>query len=377
MPGRVLVSSVPGGSQLSTLGVQAQAVAPGLAVVTAPAGQEAALASRLHAQGAQVQPDYLYQSLATPNDPGVPGNVGVPIGGARYVQTYLTRVKAPDAWAFLQSCGKQPEAASTAVLDSLVNTSHPDLQSRLGTARSYLNGTPSDTSGHGTATTGEIAATTNNSQGLAGMTWSGAVLPMEVIGQTGASTTTITQAVNDAVKLGVKVLNMSLGAAITTASDPDPALSSALTTAAKSVVIVAAAGNEPGKGLFYPASHPDVIAVGAAGADDAPTCYSAQPSAAQPGSDTHYMLAPGGTGACAGAMNATQMLLLNQAGGYTLEAGTSFAAPLVSGAAALMRAANPNLSAATTRDILLTSARKTNSGTRFLDVNAAVRAATR
>lgn len=373
VPGRVLVTSGSGSPTLSTLGVQAQQVAPGLLLVAAPTGQEAALAARLRAQGRQVQPDYLYPPLATPNDPGLPGNAGLPIAGARYVQTYLTRVKAPEAWSFLQDCGKQPVAASTAVLDSLVNAAHEDLQGRLATPRSYLGGGLPDSSGHGTATTGEIAATTNNGLGVAGLTWSGTVVPMEVIGQDGASTSTITQAINDAVKLGVKVVNMSLGAPNTS----DAALDKALTEAAKSVVLVAAAGNTADQGLYYPASHPDVIAVGAVGVGDSLTCYSARPSATQKGAEAHFMVAPGGEGSCAGATNASQMLLLNQAGAYTLEAGTSFAAPLVSGAAALMRAANPNLTAAQTKALLLSSARVTSAGLRFLDVNAAVRAATR
>lgn len=379
VPGKVLVASQPGGPALSTLGLLGQEVVPGLRVIAAPVGQEAALAARIRARGLQAQPDYLYQPLVTPSDPGMPGNGGVLIGGAAYVQTYLTQVKAPEAWTFLQGCGKQPEAARTFVLDSLVNGAHPDLNERVQVGASYLTDEDggSDSSGHGTATAGLIAAETNNAQGVAGVTWQGTVTTLEVIGQLGASTASIASALNDAVGAGAKVVNMSLGSPVSGAGDPDPVLSAALTDAAKSAVLVVAAGNEADKGLFYPASHPSVIAVGAAGANDDLTCYSARPSSGQLSAKGHFMLAPGGSGSCVGATNATQMLTLSQGGAYTLQAGTSFAAPLVSGAAALMRAANPALSAAQTKSLLLSSARVTGAGWKFLDVNAAVQAATR
>ncbi len=379
VPGRLLVTSVSGGPSLSTLGVQGEAVTPGVTLLSVPTGQEAALAARLQARGARTQPDYLYAPLATPNDPGLPGNGGVPLGGSRYVQSYLTRVQAPQAWTFLLGCGKTPAAALTAVMDSQVNPQHADLQGRLAPARSYLSASDGgpDTGGHGTATTGLIAATTNNGAGLAGVTWSGQAIPMEVIGSLGASTSTLTRALDEAVTLGVKVVNMSLGGPVSGTDDPDPALSRALSRAAQSVVLVAAAGNTPGDGLYYPASHPQVLAVGAAGADDTLACYSARPAAGQTDGQARFLIAPGGTGTCAGATNATQLLTLDQSGGYTLQAGTSFAAPLVAGAAALMRAANPQLSAADTRARLLESARVTAAGQRMLDVNAAVRAATR
>ncbi|MFD1732832.1 S8 family serine peptidase [Deinococcus malanensis] len=68
------------------------------------------------------------------------------------------------------------------------------------------------------------------------------------------------------------------------------------------------------------------------------------------------------------------MLVLAPGNAYTHIAGTSEAAPLVSGVAALMRAANPDLSAAQTRTLLLSTA-NSSSGLPLLDATAAVRAA--
>ena len=56
--------------------------------------------------------------------------------------------------------------------------------------------------------------------------------------------------------------------------------------------------------------------------------------------------------------------------------GTSFSAPQVSGVAALMRAANPGLTAAQTKALILQTVDR-SAGLPLLDANAAVRAATR
>ncbi|WP_221089188.1 S8 family serine peptidase [Deinococcus aquaedulcis] len=384
VPGRVLV--VGGGLQAqgALLGVQSRALGAGLTLVQTPTGQtDAAFAAQLQAQGLRVQPDYLYHPLANPNDPGVPGNGGVPLvaGGVAYTQTYLGRIQAPAAWTFLQACGKTPVAAKTAILDARVDN-HPDLAARIAERASFLTpeaGGSDSESGHGTASAGLVGATTNNGAGLAGVTWSGPLMALEVLGANGGSTSSLAQALNAAVAGGAKVINLSLGRPLDPnepAGSSDQVLSAALTNAAKSAVIVAAAGNTAGDGVYFPASHPDVVAVGALGTSDtALACYSARPSTARP--RALNIVAPGGVGNCAGATNAGQMLILTTGGGYTLSAGTSFAAPLVSGAAALMRAANPGLSAAETKQRLLESANTAVAGLPRLDVNAAVRAATR
>ncbi|MVN85203.1 S8 family serine peptidase [Deinococcus sp. HMF7620] len=383
--GRVLVTGAAMQAQgLSALaGVQTLALADGLTLAVTPAGQsDEAFAARLSAAGLTAQPDFLYQALANPNDPGVPGNGGVAVTGAgTQTQTYLNRIQAPAAWTFLQGCGKTPAAATTAILDSRVEN-HADLAGRITARASFLTpdaGGSDSTTGHGTAASGLVGAATNNRLGLAGVTWTGPLLAYEVLGSQGGSTSSLTQALNEAVRQGAKVVNMSLGRILgpnEAATSSDQALGTALTNAAKSAVLVAAAGNTAGDGVYFPASHPDVIAVGALGASDtALACYSARPSTARP--RPVDISAPGGAGPCTGATNATQMLILGTGNTYTLQAGTSFSAPLVSGAAALMRAANPALSAAETKARLLGSANQTTAGLPILDVNAAVRAATR
>ncbi|PTA67057.1 peptidase S8 [Deinococcus arcticus] len=385
VPGRVLIVNAARLQAQDILrGVQTRTLGAGVTLAQTPAGEaDAAFAARLQAQGLQVQPDYLYGPLANPNDPGVPGNGGVALvaGGVAYTQTYLNRIQAPAAWTFLQACGKTPVAAKTAILDARVDN-HPDLVARIAERASFLTpeaGGSDIQTGHGTASAGLVGATTNNGAGLAGVTWSGPLMALEVLGTQGGSTSSLAQALNAAVDGGAKVINLSLGRPLE-ANEPagsgDQVLGAALTNAAKSAVVVAAAGNTAGDGVYFPASHPDVVAVGALGTSEAAlACYSARPSTARPRGLN--LVAPGGAGNCAGATNAGQMLILAAGGGYTLSAGTSFAAPLVSGAAALMRAANPALTAAETRQRLVDSANTSVAGLPRLDVNAAVRAATR
>src|SRR5690606_39032989 len=89
-----------------------------------------------------------------------------------------------------------------------------------------------------------------------------------------------------AIGHGAKVINLSLG--FETPSIPliDEAIDEAV---ANGVVVIAAAGNEPGP-VFYPARHPNVIAVGAVDFSNTVTEYSARGS----GLD---LVAPGGTSA--------------------------------------------------------------------------------
>lgn len=361
-------------------GVHLQTVMPGLRLARTPAGEaDQAFARRLAAAGVRTQPNYVYTSLALPNDPGVPGNAGLKVGGLNVFQNYLTRIGAPAAWSVLGAAGRSPMGARIAVLDSAPDRSHPELKGRLSAAvsclavRSPTGGVgAAATSEHGTGVMGLIGANTGNGVGLAGVVWSGPLLGIEVLdGEGSGSTADLARGLNYAVGQGAAVVNISLGAP---EIQNDAVLDAALTAAAKTAVLVVAAGNTPGQGVYYPASHPDVIAVGAVGGDDsALACYSARPNAQRP--RILDIVAPGGSGAiCPGYRPELDLPVLASGGGYKLEAGTSFSAPMVSGVVALMRGANPGLSAAQTRALLLGSVKRSG-GLPLLDAAAAVRAA--
>lgn len=378
--GEVLVSTPAGALQTQALGVLAQVstqeVVPGLLLADTPAGEtDEAFAARLAAAGLRAQPNFVYRALAVPNDPGYPGNGGVRISpaGPAYTQGYLGRIRASAAWDALAAVGKTPLAAKTAVLDSSIEGRHPELGGRIEGQVSYVeDGACSTDVGHGTASAGLIGANTGNEEGVAGLTWSGPLLSVEVLGVDGGTTKALARALNYAVRQGAKVINMSLG---TPGNPNDTVLNAALSSAAKSAVIVAAAGNTADEGVYFPASHPDVLAVGALGTQDgALACYSARP--ATPQARKLDVVAPGGAGAgaCPGATASQDLLLLAPDAGYELGAGTSFSAPMVSGVVALMRGANAKLSAPEAKARLLGSVRVVN-GLPVLDAGAAVAAA--
>ena len=242
-------------------GLNVQVITPTVSQVQTPAGKtDQAFASELEQAGLPVQPDFLYQPLSTTNDPGFPGNAGVSVNGLPMTQTYLTRIRVPESWDVLTKCNLPLNGALTAVLDSAVDTTHPELQGRITANVSQVGKLSSGefrVYDHGTAAAGIIGATGNNRRGITGIGQSQPLLLEEVITSDGASTSSVTTALYDAVKRGAKVINISLGIP---KNPGDTALDNALTTTANSAVLVAAAGNT-NVDVYYPASHPSVIAV--------------------------------------------------------------------------------------------------------------------
>lgn len=390
-------------------GVRVERVSSDLRRAFTPGGEDdAAFARRLAAAGLVVQPNFIYRALAAPvpNDPGYPANTGLPASNnpagqpanQLYDQDYLPRIRAQQGWNIAFDAGNTTLAgALTAVLDTGVTANHEDLAGRLrpgrdtcaqrGTAANgdiFCQGTDNDPSettgdqaGHGTSSIGLIGAATNNGKGIAGLTWSGAnIIPVKVFntdvnGGDFADSVSVTLGLDFAREQGARVVNLSLGLP---GSQADNALRQAVQRAANAnIVLVAAAGNSPTGGILYPASDPNVIAVGALGTGDALAGFSARPL---PGQDPLDIAAPGGE--AAGSPN--NILSLGRGPNeYRLWAGTSESAPLVAGAASLLLGTKPNLTAAQVRQILLGSARSVaspaNGGTlRILDVGAALAA---
>lgn len=406
--GEVLLRGVPGGAlgaqNLPVLsGVRLQAVeGSDLLLAATPAGEtDAAFARRLAAAGLRSQPNFRYEALAAPNDPGFPGDSrpGVRVGNLAYDQDYLTRIDALGGWNRLDALGKTKCGVLTAVLDTGVDRAHPELAGRLrpgfdfcarleGSTCRGTDNVPDEVTagdvGHGTSSAGLIAANTNNGQGIAGLTWGGTILPVKVFGTdgttTGATSASVVAGLNYAAEQGARVVNMSLGfrGAAGKPVQPDPALQAAIQAAAnRDIVLVAAAGNTSGDGLYYPALDPNVIAVGAVGQGDSLACYSARPLSGQRALD---LVAPGGqagTGTSNCYANSPEDILTLTTvarGSYTLRAGTSESAPLVSGTASLLRGAFPRLKAGQIRQALKEGARKTGN-LNFLNVRGAVNAA--
>ncbi|WP_369792379.1 S8 family serine peptidase [Thermus sp. 2.9] len=281
--------------------------------VRVPPGWERAKAEALLRAGARwVQPNYIYEPLALPpNDPLY----------APYQKPQLSGLVGLEA-AWANSTG-DPD-----LILAVVDTGylpHKDMGSRWYRPQGCLDVADNDQDptddiasqdrGHGLAVASVIGAETNNALGMAGVTWRGKLLPLKVARSSDGlmSTAYVREAVDLAVQLGAKVINLSLGA-----PGSDPVLEQSLSAArAQGVVLVAAAGNDGIDGVLYPASSPSVIAVGSVSNDKSKSYFSNY----GPELD---LVAPG---------ERVTVLLPNN--GYGFGSGTSFASPIVAGVVAL------------------------------------------
>ncbi|WP_237739897.1 S8 family serine peptidase [Rheinheimera nanhaiensis] len=253
-----------------------------------------------------------------------------------------------------------------AVIDTGVDYSHPDLQANIwqnpeeiagdgidNDGNGYVddiyginpaddNVDPMDEDGHGTQVAGIIGAVGNNSTGVAGVNWSVTLLPCRFMDVNGEGF------VSDAIAclnyvLALKQRGENIVA--TNNSWGGPVFSQALYNAVQAhydagILFVASAGNDNTQAPFYPAAFdlPNVISVSAHGQSGSKADF------ANYGRNWVDLSAPGV------AIYTTD--LDNQ---YSLASGTSMAAPVVTGVAALLSAAEPGLNANQLRARLLIS----------------------
>lgn len=192
---------------------------------------------------------------------------------------------------------------------------------------------------HGTFVAGIIGAKTNNNTGIAGIA-SGYGIPgvrllPYCVGVNYPITDVIDDAIIDAVDKGAKIIQLSLTVPRTTAitTSVDYAVS-------HGAIVICASGNSYSQQVSYPSSLPNVVAVGAINQSYARANFSNY-------GDTLDVVAPG--------VDIYSTTLNNT---YATYDGTSFAAPQVSGIAALILSVNPNLTGQQVRDIIETTAQK-------------------
>jgi subtilisin family serine protease len=163
-----------------------------------------------------------------------------------------------------------------AIIDSGVDTTHPDLRLVAGYDYGVGDSNPMDDApeaGHGTLCAGVTAAMANNNLGVAGIAGGCSVMPLKVADAAGSmSFTSIANAITHAADNDANVISMSLGAnGISSDTTVDNAISYAITN---NVVVFAATGNyyDPAyisgnqiqDEVSYPANNQNVISVGAA-----------------------------------------------------------------------------------------------------------------
>ena len=258
------------------------------------------------------------------NDPLIPAQYGIQITGIDKAWTVQTG---------------SPQVV-VAVIDSGIDGTHPEFQGRLVpgydfSEKEHKPGGTDDGYGHGTHVAGVIGAAAGNGTGIAGVAPGCKLMPLKIFNKFGHSTTGgSVAAVIYAVENGAKVINASWGSTLPGQASHD-AYQYALD---KDVVFVAAVGNS-GKNdsKSYPGASPGVIGVSATNPSDRWASFSTW-------GDWVSLAAPG-----EGILSTYPM---DKGNGYRIMQGTSMAAPLVAGAAALVRSQFPQLTQAQVKERL-------------------------
>lgn len=197
-----------------------------------------------------------------------------------------------------------------AVIDTGVDSNHPDLQGAIEKRTNVTSEDFSTSNGHGTGVAGVIAAQNNNA-GVLGVAPDARVVAIKALNESGGgSLSHIVNAIDLAIRDKVDVINLSLG---TTASSP--LLESAINRAVDSgIYVVCAAGNSGGPdSVNYPAKYDVTYAVGAVNQNLEVSAFSSK------GWEVD-VAAPG-----------ERILTTWKNRSYARVSGTSFAAPYVSG----------------------------------------------
>ncbi|WP_160690384.1 S8 family peptidase [Clostridium sp. C2-6-12] len=262
-------------------------------------------------------------------------NVTVNDPGYKY-QWYIPYTKSDKAWSLVN----QKREIKVAVLDTGVDYTHPDLRNKVLFDEGYNfvgnNRNVMDYDGHGTHVSGIIAAEANNSIGLAGVTGNldVKILPIKVLNADGeGDTTSIVKGILYAVDSGADIINLSLGARYKI-----DLLGEAIEYAkSKGVFVVTASGNDnENSDNFSPA--------GDGGYTVAAMNYNYKKASFSDYGNSVKAAAPG------------VKILSTVPGGYEAWDGTSMAAPVVSGIAAMLKAEKPDLTPAQLEQVLNSTA---------------------
>lgn len=305
----------------------------------------------------------------SPSDPGFQTQWG------------LRSAAADAAWATARGLNAGT-GTMVAIVDSGVQTDHPDLASRMaptttwgrcetGSCVAYSSGNaatyPVDGDGHGTHVAGIVAATTDNGIGVAGVAGDRPVnlIPIKVLNDKGDGTTDgVAAGIAWAVAKGAKVINMSLGGDTDTQT-----VNSAIDAAADAgVLITISAGNCGGSGYAtagctkqnepdFPAAYADpaysnpMYPTKTSGVGKLVPVASISQSGTVSTFSTQAAYVATGIAAPGDAVYSTYKL-----SGYSTLSGTSMAAPNVAGAAAVIWSTFPAMSRTEVRDAILNSA---------------------
>lgn len=272
-------------------------------------------------------PNYVVEPEVTPND-------------SSYSQLWaMNKIQAPQAWDTYTGSN----TINVGVLDTGINTEHPDLAGNINMKLAYnanteTAGNVTDYHSHGTHVAGTIGAIGNNEYGVAGVNWNISIVPIKIAvdDYTGGSNSLVmVKALRYAIEKEIPICNMSY---------TTPSLPLFLNTLKEyNGLFIMSAGND-GKNVdnldYYTALNETghVVFVASSGKNDNLSGFSNY------GVKNVHIAAPG---------ESIYSTVLNS--NYGFKSGTSMAAPHVTGAVALLKGKYPNLSATEIKEILLSA----------------------
>ncbi len=306
------------------------------------------------------------------------GLVSTPAGGAYEWQWYATGVDRVPA-AILAAAAR----TTIAIVDTGADLSAPALAGKVKRAFDVRSGRRSvdDANGHGTFVASIAGGSTASGGAVAGFGGAARLLVVKVGDGTRVNDVDVAAGIVRSVQGGARIVNVSIAGPTRSAAE-----AGAVAYAARhGALVVAAAGNDAlaGNPAEYPAAllHGLGLAVGASDMDGRRARFSEHGqfiSLAAPGTAVFGALAR----EARSSLFSRTALPGGAAGLYGFASGTSYAAPQVSGAAALVWAANPRLTAHQVAAVLEQTAGGHGAwspelGYGVIDVSAAVEAALR
>jgi subtilisin family serine protease len=305
----VTVEQTPAGPEIVSTPVANEAEAETVAEVAAVDGDLVA-----------VEPDSIVTTDADPNDPQFANGNQYALGQLQFVTTWDDGFDGPESGA----------NQTVAVLDTGVQEAHPDLANAVvlpGAVFGQDQPATQDPNGHGTFVAGIIAAATNNMIGVAGAAPAAKILPVKVLNSGGGGLASdVANGILWAADNDATVINLSLGGS--TASD---IMRIAVYHAVfnRNVPVISSSGNSGRCGaLSFPAAFPETLAVGATDQNHQWASFST--------TGPYVNVVAPGVRIWSTALGSGQ---------YGHRTGTSFSAPYVAAAAAVVRAVHPGFSA--------------------------------
>jgi hypothetical protein len=309
----------------------------GCRLVERPQGVSVAALRERYGADLEVLPNHVYRVAQAVNDPFY----------KPYQAAVMEAVHAPRAWARFPGQAPGSPDVVVAVLDTGVDDGHPDLAGSLvqvpgdGDSDADAFGDTVDRNGHGTASAGIIAAQGDNGIGIAGVAWGSRVLPLKCFDDDGTSDDDRLircyqrlTALKTSGRVDVRVVNNGWGGLPSA-----PCLLQAIAAAGDAGILsVFAAGNHaPGHDLDVAPEYPAAAGLPTTMSVAAATVDGVLVDSSNFGATTVDLAAPGvgvtSLGLCRpGEPSCSTLVQVS---------GTSFAAPFVSGAAALLFAQDP------------------------------------